>query len=211
MRGRWTKVSSPSSSLTLSTPRCCWSPAHHRGLRHWGSIQLPRHDEGLPGVPEHWPSLDLARTALVPCALGIPEHPVSSQSVSGGPLQPSSPPPRDAPANTEHPNRGQLGSRCPLGSRGGRREQFSHSDAFCFLLLPSRSLPCEPRAGNTLSSPCPHELFLWTWQSPACVSSSPSCEVFLIVTGHKTHAFFLRIADLVKQSGQGCRCGCRSC
>lgn len=95
-QGSWTKVSSPSSSLTLSTPRCCWAPAHHRSCRQRGSIQLPQHDEGPLASSERWPSLDLIRTAQLPHALGIPEHATSSWQVLGGPLLPSSSPTADA-------------------------------------------------------------------------------------------------------------------
>jgi len=119
-----------------------------------------------------------------------------------------------APANAELLNRDQRGSCCPPGSRGGQTATGNCSVTwipFSLFPFPNSHCPASLATRNGPSSPRPHEPFLWTWQSPARVSSSASCDIFLIVTGYIKHAFFLRIADLVKQSGQDCSCGCRSC
>lgn len=214
--GSWTKVSSPSSSLTLSTPRCRRAPAHHRGHRRWGSIQLPQHNEGPPGAPDHWPAARggpaWTRPGLLRCCVlwgsqSIPRPLGGSQGVS-------SPPPLTQRMLQQTLSIPIGSSRCPPGSRGGRTaigNSLVTWTPFAFFRFPHSRCPASRAAGNGMSPPCPHQPFLWTWQSPAWVSSSPSCKTFLIVTGHKPHAFFLRIADLVNQRGQDRSCGCRSC
>lgn len=116
--------------------------------------------------------------------------------VLGGPLQPSSQCTADAQGMLLQQILSiQVGTgRAPAVPREQRwpnscKKHFGHLDAFCLLPLPSLSLPCEPhhRERPVLSSSTRNFPLDVTVLS---VSSSPSCEIFLIVTGHEKHTFF---------------------